>query len=213
MCFSNRIYQISFERESNLSSMLFLCLYTHALRHIGPYSLYIYIYINIYINWLGEEEHEQYALSISYYLFLYLLFLPHLSPHCLSPVTAIISGSSQLIGSLSLWHCSEFSNLCFSELLFCECRSKIDCLTFQWVFSTGIQNIPSFISTTNCSSASRVCCLINTLQPTAQHNITINILQLHVSLSRSLALSVILHHQQPWVKAFTVNKMALAKAL
>lgn len=75
-----------------------------------------------------------------------------------------------LIGSFCPWHRSESSNLCFSELLFCECRLKIDCLTFLRMFSTGIQNIPSFISTTSCSNVSRVCCLINTLQPTAQHH-------------------------------------------
>ncbi len=85
MCFSNRIYQISFERESNLSSMLFLCLYTHALRHIGPYSLYIYIYIYIYkyiykLAWWGR------AWTIRAVHFILLVFIPFVSP---PPVTTL----------------------------------------------------------------------------------------------------------------------------
>lgn len=111
-----------------------------------------------YIYWLGEEEAFQINNSqCPFHITRFYIVCFSSTCHHIASRLSLLSFPvplHQLIGSFCPWHRSESSNLCFSELLFCECWAKIDCLTFQRMFSTGIQNIPSFISTTNCSGVS-----------------------------------------------------------
>lgn len=92
---SNNIYKISCGGKEFIQNFCFCFAPKYHYKHTFKAHTCIYI------------SNEQSALSISHYLFLCLLFLSHLSPHCLLRVTAIISSSSPahwLIFSLApLW--------------------------------------------------------------------------------------------------------------